>query len=84
MVSLSSAVRQKYLSSFVDTMKQGEQRELGKLGERLAVQLFLPSFTSLPYTLMQQALIRLDLYDTQQNSSTIVDCVLIQSCLCRN
>ena len=35
----------KYLSSFVDTMKLGEQRELGKLGEILAVQLFLLSCT---------------------------------------
>ncbi|EDX74483.1 hypothetical protein MC7420_4007 [Coleofasciculus chthonoplastes PCC 7420] len=33
------------MSSFVDTMKQGEQREQGKRGEILAVQLFLPSCT---------------------------------------
>jgi len=37
----TSAARQKYLSSFVDTMKQREQRELGEI----AVQLFLPSCT---------------------------------------
>ncbi|WP_446353952.1 hypothetical protein [Coleofasciculus sp. A1-SPW-01] len=34
------------MSSFVDTMKQGKQREQGKLGEILAVQLFLPSCAS--------------------------------------
>ncbi len=44
--AIASAVRQKYLSSFVDTMKLGEQRELGELGELLAVQLFLPGCTS--------------------------------------
>jgi hypothetical protein len=40
-----SAALQKYLSSFVDTMKLGELGKLGKLGEILAVQLFLPSCT---------------------------------------
>ncbi|MEQ8995432.1 MAG: hypothetical protein RID53_02875 [Coleofasciculus sp. B1-GNL1-01] len=33
------------MSSFVDTMKQGEQGKQGKQGEILAVQLFLPSCT---------------------------------------
>jgi|GEM_PF-3299316 len=44
--AIASAAWQKYLSSFVDTMKQGEQRQQGKRGEILAVQLFLPSCTS--------------------------------------
>ena len=41
----SSAARRKYLSSFVDTMKLGEQGKLRELGEIVAVQLFLPSCT---------------------------------------